>query len=164
MSNYVELEELRLGRLAPKSGASRSIVAKGLGLGYVSVTAATASLSGSQSFSVVALDRAAGSTVTLPALSNSVDCPIFVVYVKTNCTSNSYIINTASGSDTFIGGVNELETDTGDDGPSSTGSGVTLTLGNATDQVGDIYIIIGTPGRKWLVLGQSALDGGAAFS
>ncbi|MCA9561233.1 MAG: hypothetical protein KC583_21940 [Myxococcales bacterium] len=156
-----ELQEVKVGTIRPLD--STPTLVKGQARDYVKITGNT-TLTAAQSGSVVGLAVAAGATVTLPALSNYSKCLEFEFVVVTNCTSNSYIINTASSSDKFIGGFNELETDTGDDGPSDTGTAVTITLGNATDTVGDSFRLLSIDGRKWLVRGQTALDGGAAFS
>tara|TARA_Y100000310_G_C20143621_1_gene561398 strand:+ start:75 stop:530 length:456 start_codon:yes stop_codon:yes gene_type:complete len=113
---------------------------------------------------IFGLSLAAGFTVTLPALSSAGAGWYCKFVVVTNCTSNDYIITENATYDTnkIIGGINELETDTDDDGPSSTGC-TFITLPNATDTVGD-YINVWTDGVSWYIDGQTVLDGGAALS
>ena len=132
-------------------------------LPYESITAAK-SLDADDSGKVFTLDLAAGFTVTLPAIS-SVPAGWYVkIVIGTNCTSNSYIIteNATYDTDILVSQFNELEVDTSDDGPSSTGH-TTITFGNTVDTVGD-YVDIWSNGTNYFCVGQTKLDGGAAVA
>ena len=112
---------------------------------------------------IFTLDFAAGLTVTLPLHSTAGAGWFCKIIVGTNCTSNSYIISeSVADANTLVVQVAELETDTSDDGPSSTGA-TTITLGNATDTVGDTFDII-CDGSKFYIQGVTKLDGGAALA
>jgi hypothetical protein len=113
---------------------------------------------------VFGLSLAAGFTVTLPAIKSAGNGWYCKFVVVTNCTSNDYIITENATHDTnkIIGGINELETDDTEDGPSSTGC-TFITFPNATDTVGD-YVNIWTDGTSWYIDGQTKLDGGITLS
>lgn len=98
-----------------------------------------------------------GATVTLPPVANADGMQVKFI-IKLACTSNTYIITetTASDTDVLISQVNELETDTDTDGPSSTGH-TTYTIGT-TGTVGD-YVDAVCDGAKWYLHGQAKLDG-----
>jgi len=102
--------------------------------------------------------------VTLPSVAEAGVSWNCQVIIGTNCTSNSYIITekTTVDTDVIVSQINELETDTGDDGPSNTGH-TTLTMGNATDQKGDFFNIF-CDGTNFYVYGQTALDGGCVLA
>ena len=110
------------------------------------------------------LNLAAGFTVTLPSVATAGKGWWCKFIVGTNCTSNDYIITEATASDTnvLVSQVNELEVDTSDDGPSSTGH-TTITLPNATDTVGDMVEVI-CDGTNFYCHGQTKLDGGIALA
>ena len=128
-----------------------------------SLTAST-SLTVEDTGHVLFLDKADGLTVTLPAAADAGAGWNARIVVSTNCTSNDYIITekTADDTDVLVTQVNELETDTADDGPSNTGH-TTITLGNAVDSVGDFFDIV-CSGTKFFITGQTALDGGAVLA
>jgi len=70
----------------------------------------------------------------------------------------SYTIATNSSDNILIGGINELEVDTMDDGPySAVGDLITFVDGVAA--VGD-YIEVISNGTSWYLTGQTNLDGG----
>ena len=110
------------------------------------------------------LNVAAGCTVTLPSIDSAGEGWWCRFYVATNCTSNTYVIteNASFDTDKIIGGINELEVDTSDDGPSSTGC-TTITFANALDTVGDFVEVI-CDGSNWYIFGQSKLDGAIALA
>ena len=128
-----------------------------------SLTADTA-LTKADSGKVIFLDAAAGLTVTLPSLAEAGAGWNARIVVSTNISSNTGVIteNTAADTDVLVTQINELETDTNDDGPSNTGH-TTITLANALDTVGDFFDIV-CSGTKFFVTGQTALDGGAALA
>ena len=110
------------------------------------------------------LNLAAGFTATLPSVADAGNGWWCKFIVGTNCTSNDYIITEATATDTnvLITLISELETDTNDNGPSSTGH-TTITLPNATDTVGDLVEIV-CDGSNFYCHGATVLDGGAAVA
>jgi hypothetical protein len=76
--------------------------------------------------------------------------------------SVDYVITTHSGDNVMIGGINELEVDTGDDGPYSAGAG-TLTFVAALAVVGDSVSMV-CDGTSWYLTGQTHADGGITLS
>jgi hypothetical protein len=114
--------------------------------------------------SLLMLNAAAGLTVTLPSIADAGKGWWCKFIVATNCTSNTYVITekTSADTDVIIGGVNELEVDTSDDGPSSTGC-TTITFANALDTVGD-WVEINCDGTNFYVTGQTKLDGSIALA
>jgi hypothetical protein len=105
------------------------------------------------------LDKADGIAVTLPTVANAGSGWWCRIVVGTNISSNTGTI-TAEGA-LMRGGINELEVDTNDDGPSTVG-GTTITIANAADTIGD-YVELYTNGTLWFVSGQSKLDGAFEF-
>lgn len=96
---------------------------------------------------------------TLPA--PTMGCKLKFI-VKAAPASASYTIVTASSANIMIGGINELEVDTGDDGPYSTGAD-TLTFADGVAAVGD-YVEMNSDGTSWYIEGQTNKDGGAALA
>lgn len=86
----------------------------------------------------------------------------FKFVVKAAPASASYTVVTAGGADIIIGGVNELETDTGDDGPYDDDAD-TITFADGVAVVGD-WVELVSDGTSWYVTGQVKADGGVAFS
>ena len=132
-------------------------------LPYESITAAK-SLDADDSGKVFTLDLAAGFTVTLPAIS-SVPAGWYVkIVIGTNCTSNSYIIteNATFDTDILVSQFNELEVDTSDDGPSSTGH-TTITFADGVAIAGD-WVELLCDGTNWYATGQTKADGGITLA
>jgi len=105
------------------------------------------------------LDKADGIAVTLPTVADAGSGWWCRIVVGTNIGSNTGTI-TAEGA-LMRGGINELETDDTEDGPSTVG-GTSITIANALDTIGD-YVELYTNGTLWFVSGQSTLDGAFAF-
>jgi len=133
-------------------------------LNYIESLVGDAQLTKKDSGKRLMLNSASGLTVTLPSVAEAGVSWNCQVIIGTNCTSNSYIITekTTVDTDVIVSQINELETDTGDDGPSNTGH-TTLTMGNATDQKGDFFNIF-CDGTNFYVYGQTALDGGCVLA
>ena len=105
------------------------------------------------------LNAAAGCTVTLPSVADAGEGWWVRFVIGTNVSSNTLVITekTSADTDVLIGGINELETDDGEDGPSTTGA-TKITIANATDTVGDFVEFI-CDGSKFYFHGQTKLDG-----
>jgi len=95
----------------------------------------------------------------LPAMSEvSAGCT-FQFIVKAAPASASYTVITGNDDeDTLIVGINELEVDTGDDGPYDA-SADTITFVDGVSVVGD-YVYLITDGTMWYGRGQANADGG----
>jgi len=118
-------------------------------------TIATDVLTGSQCGSTIFLSAATEFLTTLPV--PSAGC-YFKIVVKAAPASASYTVATDSSANILIGGINELEVDTGDDGPyQATGDLITFADGVAV--VGD-YIEVISDGTSWYLNGQANADGG----
>lgn len=115
-------------------------------------------LTAADSGSTIYLNLAGGFTVTLPAPEAGLN---FRFVVKTAPTT-AYIIVTNGGADIMIGGVNELEVDTGDDGPYDNNAD-TLNFVASVAAVGD-FVYMESDGTNWYYHGQTNLDGGVTTS
>lgn len=80
--------------------------------------------------------------------------------VKTAPTT-AYTIATNSSANIIIGGVNELEVDTGDDGPRSAVGDLVSFVANVA-VVGD-YVEVISDGTSWYLTGQTNADGGVTI-
>ena len=102
------------------------------------------------------LDASAGVAITLPSaanMGNGWNCR-FLVGTAFD-TSNWQITATAA---VMKGGINELEVDTNDDGPSTVG-GTTVDFVHSLETIGD-YVDLMCDGTTIFFRGQSKLDGG----
>ena len=104
------------------------------------------------------LALAGGFTVTLPLPLAGLRYKFIVKIAPTT----AYIIATNGGADIIIGGVNELEVDTSDDGPYDDNADKFNFVAN-TAAVGDFAEFI-SDGTSWYVNGQVNLDGGATMT
>lgn len=119
IENEVESVKLNKG-IVSKYGADFSAAtgtfkfpsgaASGMVQNVIDVTASTLTLTAAQSGSVVLLDRAAGTTITLPAPAAGI-CFRFIV--PTSVTSNAYKIITATTASQFILGQLDVTVSTG---------------------------------------------------
>lgn len=123
-----------------------------------SLTAAT-TLGYDDNGSTLVLNLAAGFAVTLPAPKKGVR---FKFIVGTAPSGGDYTIVTNGGANIIKGGINELEVDTGDDGPSSSGAD-TITFEDGVAVAGD-WVSIESDGTSWFLTGQTVADGGASLS
>ena len=102
------------------------------------------------------LDAAAGVAITLPSaadMGNGWNCRFFVGTAFSS--SNWQITATAA---VMKGGINELEVNTSDDGPSTVG-GTTVDFVHSLETIGD-YVDLMCHGTTIFFRGQSKLDGG----
>ena len=127
------------------------------------ITTATDTLTASECGKTIFLNSATEYTTTLPAISTvSAGCE-FRVIVKAAPASASYVVITGnSDEDVLIGGINELDVDTGDDGPYDA-NGDTITFVDGTAVVGDFVYMI-SDGSFFYVSGQANADGGVTIA
>jgi len=105
------------------------------------------------------LKAVAGFLSTLPAPAAGLR---YKFIVGTSPTSNGYTIKTNGDTNILIGGVNELEVDTGDDGP-YINNGDLLTFVANVAVVGDWCEVI-SDGTSWFLTGQTNADGGITLA
>lgn len=138
--------------------------AAAFGLVYADLTAAS-TLTTADCGKTLLLNSATEFATTLPAPTDQ--CR-FKFVVKSAPAGASYTVVTASSSNVIIGGINELEVDTGDDGPYQS-AGDTITFVSAasgttpTGKVGD-WAEIFSDGTSWYLTGQAKEDGGVNVS
>jgi len=104
------------------------------------------------------LSLAGGFTSTLPAPALGLKFKFIVAIAPTT----AYVITTNGGADIMIGGINELEVDTADDGPYDNNAD-TINFVASVAAVGD-YIEMESDGTSWYFHGQTNLDGGVTTS
>lgn len=120
----------------------------------VEVVTETNVITASESGKTFFLDAVAGFLSTLPAPAAGLE---YTFIVKTAPTSNGYTIATNAGADIIVITVNELETDTGDDGPSDDNADLITFVANVALQ-GD-RIDFKCDGTNWYAMGQTIADG-----
>ena len=118
-------------------------------------TTAVDVLTAQQCGETIFLNNATGYLTTLPI--PSAGC-YFKVVLVTLLTSGDHTVATNASANIIIGGVNELEVDTADDGPSST-VGDLITFVGSAETLGD-YVELISDGTSWFLNGQTTLDGG----
>ena len=104
------------------------------------------------------LSLANGFTSTLPAPAAGLNYRFVVAIAPTT----AYVIATNGGADIMIGGVNELETDTGDDGPYDDNADAFNFVANVA-VVGD-WVDFVSDGTSWYFNGQVKADGAVTTS
>ena len=105
------------------------------------------------------LNSATEFATTLPTPTSG--CKLKFI-VKAAPASASYTVVTASSGNVIIGGINELETDTGDDGPYDDNAD-TITFADGVAVVGD-EVEMNSDGTSWYINGQAKADGGITLS
>lgn len=100
------------------------------------------------------LSLAAGFAITLPAPQLGMRCKFIVA---TAPTGGDYAIGTNGGANIGVVSVNELETDTTEDGPSDDDADAIALKANLAAK-GD-YLDVYCDGSFWHVIGQTRLDG-----
>lgn len=104
------------------------------------------------------LNLAGGFTVTLPAPLAGLHYKFVVKIAPTT----AYVITTNGGADIMIGGINELEVDTSNDGPYDNNAD-TLNFVASVAVVGDFVEMV-SDGTSWYFTGQTNADGGVTTS
>jgi len=103
------------------------------------------------------LNAAGGFVTTLPTAASSAGVKVRFVVI-TAPAGGSYTIVTDSSENLIVGGINELEVDTNDDGPYQA-AGDLVTFVNGVAVIGDWVELI-SDGAKWYLHGQANADGG----
>lgn len=120
--------------------------------------AAAATLTAADHNKTFYLALAGGFTVTLP----SPEAGLKFRFIVSVAPTTAYIIVTSGGADIMIGGINELEVDTADDGPYDANAD-TLNFVASTAVVGD-FVEMESDGTSWYYHGQTNADGGITTS
>lgn len=125
----------------------------------VETVAATNVITAAESGKTFFLNHATEFASTLPAPAAGLRYRFVVANAPETA---SYTIGTNGGDNIIIGGVNELEVDTGDDGPYSSAAD-TITFVDSVAVVGDWVEVI-SDGTSWFLTGQTNADGGVTLT
>lgn len=126
-------------------------------------TTAVDTLTAAECGKTVFLSSTTEYSTTLPAVSTVAAGCEFQFIVKAAPASADYTVITGNSTeDVMIGGINELEVDTGDDGPYDA-SADTVTFADGVAVVGDFVYMI-SDGTSWYVHGQANADGGVTIT
>ena len=120
-----------------------------------SLTAAYTVLA-SDSGKTFVLNAAAGVAITLPSAADMGEGWNCRFIVGTAFSSSNWQMTATAA--VMKGGINELETDTADDGPSTVG-GTTIDFVHSLETIGD-YVDVMCDGTTIFFRGQAKLDGG----
>jgi hypothetical protein len=146
------------GTLSGTSLATTTTNVAGVGTG-ISATGSTLTLTAAQAGSVIAFNRAAGTTVTLPAPVLGME---YTFVIGTVATSNAQKIITNTGTVFIAGGLDfdKSLTITRYDGNTTTFISLNLngtTTGGAT--IGDVFRIYAVSATQWAVAGTVTASG-----
>ena len=106
------------------------------------------------------LDASAGVAITLPSAADMGEGWNCRFIVGTAFDTSNYVITATAA--VMKGGINELEVDTSDDGPSTVG-GTTLDIVHSLETIGD-YVEMMCDGTTIFINGQTKLDGGIVLA
>lgn len=123
------------------------------GMQPISVTSATFTLTKAHAFTELYLNRAGGIAFTLPAP----DVGIKYRFIIGTSPTSSCTISSNGGADIIVLSVNELETDTTEDGPYDDNADVVTFVANVA-LIGD-FLDFHCDGTKWYARGQTNADG-----
>lgn len=126
-------------------------------LSPIETVVAARTLTAADSGKTFVLSLAGGFTVTLPAVARG----LYFKFITGVIPTTAYIITAATA--VVNGGINELEVDTGDDGPIATDSTSLTFVASSLGTVGD-WVEYVSDGTKWYITGQTKLDGAVTFS
>ncbi len=126
--------------------------------GYEDLTA-TETLVPADCGKTLTLNSATEFATTLP--SPTAGCK-FRFIIKAAPASANYTIVTASSDNVIIGGVNELEVDTGDDGPYDANADIIYFI-DGVAVVGD-WVQLDSDGTSWYLSGSTNADGGVSLT
>lgn len=125
--------------------------------------AATNVLTAAESGKVMFLNHATEFASTLPAISAAPAGTTFTFIITGSPVGANYTVLTGNSLENIlVGGINELEVDTSDDGP-YIADGDTITFVGGTSVVGD-YVTVISDGTKWYLHGQANADGGITLT
>lgn len=99
---------------------------------------------------------------TLPTVAGTGGCAFEFIVKSAPVGANYTVLTGNSLENVIIGGVNELEVDTGDDGPYHAAAD-TITFLNTSSVVGD-YVKLISDGSNWYLNGQVKNDGGVQIT
>lgn len=150
--------ELNLGTTLEGTETSGQIVIQDSGLKLTETVGATNAIAASECGTTFYLSHATefASTLPTPAAAGAGCYMKFVVAAAPS--GASYTVVTSASANLFIGGINELEVDTTNDGPYDA-DGDTITFADGVAVVGD-YVDMETDGTSWYINGQANADGG----
>jgi len=114
----------------------------------------------SDSGKVFTLNAAAGAAITLPSVADAQEGWNCRFIVGTAFATTDWIITATAA--IMVGGINELEVDTADDGPSSVG-GTTINIELGAETIGDYVDFVVADGKMY-INGQTKLDGGMTIA
>jgi len=114
----------------------------------------------SDSGKVFTLNAAAGAAITLPSVADAQEGWNCRFIVGTAFDTTDWIITATAA--IMVGGINELEVDTADDGPSSVG-GTTINIELGAETIGDYVDFVVADGKMY-INGQTKLDGGMTIA
>jgi hypothetical protein len=160
---YVDSDDNRVKTIPTGSGSTEVILQETGGAGTAEVLITTRVLTAVDAGKKFFLNLAAGFTVTLPAHSATPIGATFDFYTQIVPTTAYIIVSNSADVNTMAGGVNELETDTTEDGPYSAGADTFTFVASALGSIGDWVRFVNT-GTFWMVTGQFNLDGGATIA
>ena len=109
----------------------------------------------SDSGKVFTLNAAAGAAITLPSVADAQEGWNCRFIVGTAFDTTDWIITATAA--IMVGGINELEVDTSDDGP-VTVAGTTINIELGAETIGDYVDFVVADGKMY-INGQSKLDG-----
>lgn len=137
------------------------ISAESLGtLTFLEDTTAANTLAASECGKTILINSASGFATTLPTPTSGCSFKFVVKTVNTDATNHTIV--TDSGANIMIGGINELEVDTNDDGPYQADAD-TITFNSSAAVAGDLVNIF-SDGTSWYFDGQTNADGGISLS
>ena len=114
----------------------------------------------SDSGKVFTLNAAAGAAITLPSVADAQEGWNCRFIVGTAFATTDWIITATAA--IMVGGINELEVDTSDDGPVTVG-GTTINIELGAETIGDYVDFVVADGKMY-INGQTKLDGGMTIA
>ena len=114
----------------------------------------------SDSGKVFTLNAAAGAAITLPSVADAQEGWNCRFIVGTAFDTTDWIITATAA--IMVGGINELEVDTSDDGPVTVG-GTTINIELGAETIGDYVDFVVADGKMY-INGQTKLDGGMTIA
>ena len=114
----------------------------------------------SDSGKVFTLNAAAGAAITLPSVADAQEGWNCRFIVGTAFATTDWIITATAA--IMVGGINELEVDTSNDGPVTVG-GTTINIELGAETIGDYVDFVVADGKMY-INGQTKLDGGMTIA